>query len=126
MNTNDYGTLDEALTKWAAGHPVWTIEMGGLGPGYEQCIQVGAFEMAKRLKDAPMPDETDAQNKQLDDMLHALCKELEPLSGLSGAQAGAIKSLAYHFVKDGYNETLHQVEQERLIQAARTFPAMAA
>lgn len=123
---NDYGTLDAALEKWDSDSwPVWTIEMGGLGPGYEQAIQVGAFELAKRLKNATLPDDNSAMNDALDEHLYAVIKAVAPvLDGLSGAQAGAIKGLAYHFVKDGYTETLLQVEPERRIQVSRTFPAL--
>jgi hypothetical protein len=123
----DYGNLDQALAKWQGGDPVWSIEMGGLGPGYEQCIQVGAFELAKRIKDAALPDEKAALGDALDKHLYAVIAEVAPvLDGLSGAQAGAIQNLAYHFVKDGYSETLHQVEQDRRIQCSRKFPALAA
>lgn len=123
----DRGTLEQAIAKWDAGDSVWTIEMGGLGPGYEQCIQVGAFEMAKRLKAlAPLPTEKESLNQLLDDELHALIKAVSPvLDGLSGAQAGAINNLAYHFVHDGYSETLDQVPDDRLIQCGKRFPALA-
>lgn len=123
---NDYGTLKDALAKWQSGDPVWTIEMGGLGPGYEQCIQVGAFELAKKIDGVPLPDEKRALSDALDKHLYAVIAQVAPvLDGLSGAQAGAIQNLAYHFVKDGYSETLNQVEQDRRIQASRKFPAMA-
>lgn len=123
----EYGNLKDALAKWDAGHPVWTIEMGGLGPGYEQCIQVGAFEVAKRLQDVALPEGTEPLNKLLDDTLRAVMKAVAPaLDGLSGAQAGAINNLAYHFVKDGYDETLHQVGSDRRIQASRAAASLAA
>jgi hypothetical protein len=28
----------ELLEKLDKGEPIWTLEMGGMGPGYEQCI----------------------------------------------------------------------------------------
>lgn len=125
---NDYGTLPEAIAKWNAGDTVWTIEMGGLGPGYEQAIQVGIFELAKRLDPAALPPEDDQKAlwDALDAHLHAAIKEVSPvLDGLSGAQAGAIMSVAYRFVKKGYNETIQTVPKDRLIQASKSFPSIA-
>lgn len=125
---DDYGNITDALAKWDAGSPVWTIEMGGLGPGYEQAIQVGAFELAKRLQGAelPAPGTDNALTDAIDKHLYAVIADVAPaLDGLSGAQAGAISNLAYHFVKSGYTETLNQVGQDRRIQASRNFAALA-
>src|SRR5581483_2130454 len=39
--TQLYGTnAADWLARWDAGRAVWSIEMGGLGPGYEQCIHI--------------------------------------------------------------------------------------
>lgn len=43
---NSIATIDEVvdhadlLKRWDAGDPIWSIEMGGLGPSHEQCIQI--------------------------------------------------------------------------------------
>ena len=37
----------EALARWDRGWNVFTIEMGGLGPGYEQCIHIAVFELIR-------------------------------------------------------------------------------
>src|SRR5687768_3007466 len=37
-------TVEDALRQWDAGETVFTVEMGGLGPGYEMAIQGLAFE----------------------------------------------------------------------------------
>lgn len=42
-----YETAAEALAAWDEGKIVTTVELGGLGPGYEQAIQVCAFEMIR-------------------------------------------------------------------------------
>lgn len=39
MNNPIPETCEEALARWDAGETVFTAEMGGLGPGYEQAIQ---------------------------------------------------------------------------------------
>ncbi|KKK93920.1 hypothetical protein LCGC14_2688070 [marine sediment metagenome] len=41
-------TLDEAIERWDAGRSLFSVEMGGLGPGYEQAIQI---LKKKRTKD---------------------------------------------------------------------------
>src|SRR3990167_269657 len=42
-------TAAEALARWDAGQSVFTVEMGGLGPGYEQVIHIMAFEIIREL-----------------------------------------------------------------------------
>lgn len=108
-------TLEDALKAWDAGDIVTSIEMGGLGAGYEQAIQIGTFELAKEIKDVVLPEDSDKLNTMLDQFLRVVMDKDDTgfLDGLSGAQAGAIKSLAYHFVVDGYVETLSQVEDDR-------------
>ena len=39
----------EWLRRWDAGEGVWSIEMGGIGPGYEQCIQITAAEILRYM-----------------------------------------------------------------------------
>src|SRR6266403_1363829 len=41
----------EWLRRWDEGRSVWSIEMGGMGPGYEQAIQVVAAEVVRHLLD---------------------------------------------------------------------------
>ena len=39
----------EWLERWDAGKPVWSVSMGGIGPGYEQALQIAAAETVRRL-----------------------------------------------------------------------------
>ena len=108
-------TLEDVLKVWDAGDIVTSIEMGGMGPGYEQAIQIGVFGLAKEIKDVVLPEDSDKLETMLDQFLRVVMDEDSTgfLNGLSGAQAGAIKSLAYHFATDGYAETLSQVKDDR-------------
>lgn len=95
-------TVDSLLASWDNGESIWTIEMGGLGPGYEQAIQVAAVEFARAGKDMPRTDSLTNDAKLFD----AICsKTLEPiddaLGGLSGAQFGAAKWLAWQWCFNG-------------------------
>ena len=40
-------TAREQVERWDAGQSIWTLEMGGMGPGYEQAIQVLAIEITR-------------------------------------------------------------------------------
>ena len=97
-------TAREALEAWDRGDSVFTLEMGGLGPGYEQCIHVAAFEVVRDMLNEPVPPEGDkeawkAWSLKADVALHRADKF--PGMGMSGAQAGAAKSLALQFLRHG-------------------------
>ena len=42
-----YETVTAYLGAWDAGTPVFSVEMGGLVPGYEQAIQITMFEILR-------------------------------------------------------------------------------
>lgn len=115
----------ELLQRWDAGTPVFTIEMGGLGPGYEQVIQIVAFEMLRYLlASKPDPDlwqDSDIWATARDEIDVAVMPSVDYL-GLSGAQHGAAMSLATSFYMNGPKMTLKQVPADRQIQVSRTFP----
>ena len=115
-------TAIDALLRWDQGDPVFTIEMGGLGPGYEQCIHVGVFELIRKLglEIDQFPTEEDRLNDFLDGALLSIQKVKD--LGLSGAQAGAIKSLAHAYMTKGYRHTIESVDTDRKIQVSKTFP----
>lgn len=122
----------EWLKRWDGGGTVWSIEMGGLGPGYEQAIQVTVAEILRWfLEHKPdlslWEDETvyRAQREEMDKWSFAnpTIKAL----GLSGAQFGAAVSLASKLYRDGPRHVM-QVKsiKDRHIQVSRNFPGMAA
>lgn len=130
--TRDYlypKTAADALARWDSGQPIFTVEMGGLGPGYEQCIHIICFNLIRAFKDAPRElfDDSDASRKQIgkamDEHLWA-DPEISKL-GLSGAQAGAGKALAYRAIRDGWRAMLESAKADipdRLIQVSKGFP----
>ena len=133
MDRNRFGakTIEEAVERWRRGDPVWSVEMGGLGPGYEQAIQIGVFETAgefldpkkrKLLDKKEKADGEDGIHEVMDETLTHVSKRCK--LGLSGAQAGAIKSMVYKFLKHGYEEMLLKAPQDRLIQVSRDFPCV--
>jgi len=127
----------DALARWDAGKTVWTAEMGGLGPGYEQCIHVIAFEIVRELlKHEPIDwAKADAANalkdydarrrtewgtftQQIEDAVMPRVRHL----GMSGAQWGAAQSLAYITVRKGWAKALGELPDDRLMQVSRTWP----
>jgi hypothetical protein len=98
------------LKRWDEGRIVHTIEMGGLGPGYEQCIHVTCAEILRVMlaekydssKWAKAHDDLATWRKDRDDidakvMALPLIKDL----GLSGAQWGAALNVASHLYMHG-------------------------
>lgn len=122
-------TAAEALKAWDSGDSVFTLEMGGLGPGYEQCIHVACFEVIRDMANDPVPADEEglkAWSAKADVALHRADKF--PDMGMSGAQAGAAKSLAYNFIKEGPRAFLERVKREDaergndIIQVCRRWP----
>jgi hypothetical protein len=112
-------TCEQALAQWDAGQSVFTVEMGGIGPGYEQCIQVLVFEL---LRDAingaiPMVKAGDRLVTWGDSTVDRLNDRL----GFSGAQVGAAKNLASGMLVHGYRKAVNSVEKGRHIQASKGF-----
>ena len=114
-------TVKEAISRWDKGGHLWTVEMGGIGPGYEQTIQVGVIEVCRLLVDKELPKTDEELNKQYDDAMHAVCQNFE--LGLSGAQAQVIKSLAYHYIRDGWKKTIDSFDdKDRHIMVSKHWP----
>lgn len=120
-------TTADAIKSWDNGESVFTISMGGLGPGYEQCIQLGVIELCRALLDKELPDPEGRASQLLDDLLMLISDEHN--LQLSGAQAGAIKQLAYKYTRDGWDATIQDFKktlgneaEARLIQVCNHWP----
>jgi hypothetical protein len=120
-------SASEWLERWDNDQTVWSIEMGGLGPGYEQCIQITTAEFVRALlANGPIAwDDWDAAGKEqfrkVEDIVGAtdIVKKL----GLSGAQFGAAANLASMLVRNGPVGVMQDERvKDRRIQVQRTFP----
>lgn len=99
-------TIKEWLEAWDRGEDVPSIEMGGMGPGYEQALQICAFETVRFVlaneeefrRIVAIQDEEKRRtvwqvwSEKVDDALFAEGAPCEGL-GLSGAQVSAAKNL---------------------------------
>lgn len=119
-------TAADALKRWDEGQGVFTIEMGGIGPGYEQAIQILVFEIIRDNLGATLPDENDKDaskafwDKFGDESIHRTNEKL----GYSGAQVGAAKQVAYRALRQGWEAMLKTVPQDRLIQVSKNLPTL--
>jgi len=102
----------DLLRKWDSDDSVWSIAMGGFGPGYEQAIQVAAFEVLRHLV-----EERDIQTAEADAL-----PSLNYL-GLSGAQWGAAKALANAFHQRGPIRVHKEFDADRHILVSKNFPS---
>jgi hypothetical protein len=116
------------LSRWDDGKIVWTIEMGGLGPRYEQCIHITAAEILRwfldEKPDAEMWSDKDGWKADRDRMEPAVM-EVDAVKklGLSGAQWGAAVSIAAHLYRRGPRAIMTDERvKDRHIQVCRVFP----
>lgn len=116
------------LDRWDQGKSVWSIEMGGLGPGYEQCIHITCAEILRELLkrkpdlEAMSADERRLLTDEIDKVLYADGLPTSKL-GLSGAQHGAAMSLASMLYNKGPRGVMNdEAVKDRHIQVSKTFP----
>lgn len=122
-------TAEAALKKWDAGESVFTVEMGGLGPGYEQAIHVTVFELIRALNHLDWRAKAEGAEDVgfITETYEVLDREIGRINtafslGLSGAQAGAAKSLAYAVMVRGWREAVNSVEADRRTQVSKHWP----
>ena len=113
--------ISEALVRWDDGENLFSVEMGGLGPGYEQAIQVTFIELLRACnKNINADSDIKIVNETLEKESLRINKEMD--LRLSGAQAGAAKNLAWNFLQcDSWLKTLETVPRERHIQICKNF-----
>lgn len=126
---------EDALAAWDRGDLVWTCDMGGMGPGYEQCIQIMAFEMLRAMLANPVEDWTkltaseggsaDAWREYRDKIDNdPTVKSVIEKLGPSGAQHGAAMNIASVFARHGYAKGMEMVPKDRRIMVQRNFPTL--
>lgn len=124
-------TDDEVIAAWDAGRPIWSVSMGGMGAGHEQCIQIVGFEMWRAMRDAPpeswdkFDDDRDAWKSYMDQIekaptVNAAIEKLGP----SGAQFTAAMNLASVFARNGYAKGIAKAPADRHIQCSKNSPAL--
>src|SRR5256885_880394 len=116
-------TAAEALAAWDSGEIVTTVELGGIGPGYEQAIQVCTFEIIRDALEAKLPA-TDDREEEFSALADATVHRIDHLcGGFSGAQVGAAKWLAFRTLRDGWGHVIEQArKKDQTTMVSRTRP----
>jgi hypothetical protein len=114
-------TIAQHVAAWDRGDSVQSIEMGGIGPGYEQAIQILIIELLRDNdgKELPKPGNTEGWG---DDTVRRID---EQCLGFSGAQVGAAKNVAYRMLADGvFNviESMRLTDADRLLFVSKSWP----
>lgn len=116
------------LARWDEGKIVWSIAMGGIGPGYEQAIQITAAETLRHMLDVGYdhegwsdPDVWKANLDQVEAFSHS--SPIIDRLGISGNQWGAALNLATSFYQYGPRAVLTSVDDDRRIMVSRNFPS---
>ena len=122
----------EWLKRWDEGRSVWSIEMGGLGPGYEQCIHITAAEILRHLLeqqyDCDLWNDSEQWKEDHNKIEHFGLHDSDVIKklGLSGAQWVAAMNLAAMLYRRGPVEIMSDERvKDRHIQVQRTFPVAA-
>lgn len=125
----NYGTdATDWLARWDSGRSVWSIEMGGLGPGYEQAIQITVAELvrimlANKYDHSRWSEDSAWKDDRATIRTAAFTCEAISNLGLSGAQFGAALSLASRIYMDGPIKVMNTESiKDRRIQVSKHFP----
>lgn len=120
-------TAKEAIEAWDEGNALRSVEMGGIGPGYEQTIQIIAIES---LRVALAEEERinaaidyEVFKKLRDAVIHKIDNQV---GGVTGAQAGAASNLAWNAYRMGWGGMLESAKknklEDRTIMISKFFP----
>lgn len=120
----------EVLRRWDDGESVFSISMGGFGPGYEQALQICAMETLRLMaRKPPIFEALDSGDEDYwksyrEEITKLLFAENAPCTklGLSGAQVGAALQLALMFMRHGPAGVAKKADDRRRIQISRHFP----
>lgn len=116
------------LTRWDSGKSVWSIEMSGIGPSYEQAIQIATTEVVRHLievdydADSWYDKEKAKEDYEIISKISSTNKVIKHLR-LSGAMFEAALQLATKIYRDGPIGVMSDKQnKDRLIQVDRKFP----
>lgn len=125
-----YGeSAEDLLARWDNEESVWTVSMGGFGPGYEQALQIMMFEMLREMiagnyDSSNWQGEADDWKDDRDAIGDIVRPRVEKL-GASGAMWGAAMYLAAQFYSFGPISVLETAaEKDRTIQVSKDFPSL--
>lgn len=123
--------INEWLARWDAGQSVWSISMGGIGPGYEQAIQVLAAEVVRQFVTTKAnwwtgtEDENNTAWKSVRKSCDDIVTRIDKHMGFSGAQVGAAIQLAAHLYRKGPRGCMEDdAVKDRHIRVSKEMPSL--
>jgi len=108
------------VERWKKGETVFTIELGGIGPGYEQALQNFLFDILTYLIEKKIDVEKLTLKKHYTKYYDEICSRVANGRDLSGAMYGAAMVTAFQFYKYGYESMMEKAPKDRLIQVKNT------
>jgi len=109
-------TNKEVVKKWKSGDTIWSVELGGLGPGYEQALQNFLFDLFAYLVKSKIPLKSLSNDKKYSKRYEDICDKIAKGRELTGAMVGSARATAYQFYKYGYAERMKTAPDDRMIQ----------
>lgn len=116
-------TWKEAAKDWSNGLNVWSAELGGIGPGYEQAIQVLLWEILSQWdkEDLKYDESMKKYPEEYSEFVDKVTSDLDKNYGFSGAQVGAAKMTAFQFMVYGYENMMNKLDDNRWILVSKNF-----
>ena len=108
----------EIVDDWNDEKIVWSASLGGIGPGYEQCIQDILFTLLSKYPSDKIGEGKDGY-KKFQEWSNDIITKMDEKYGFSGAQVGAAQATAYQFIKYGYSEMMNKLDDDRHIQVCK-------
>lgn len=117
-------TVEEWLYAFDSGYPVNSVTMGGIGPGYEQSIQLAVVEFVRGSKPFIGAPDDDKTWQEFGLGCELILKDINAgLLGLTGAQFSAAKYLAFSFiVRGGPSKVIEKFPRDRKILFSKQWP----
>jgi hypothetical protein len=113
---------EELIEAWDKDEIITSIEMGGLGPGYEQAIQTVAVEFARATKDVD-PGDRGAFQRACHRVLETLDNDLR---GITLGMFAAAEWLARKWRTVGPEGLIEEAKkdgkEDRIVLVRRVFP----
>jgi hypothetical protein len=114
-------TWEDALAAWDACEPVFTIELGGLGPSYEQAMHIAIFETLRLIGNmSPEALKRDTRLVVIDKAVANAEKERH--LQLTMGQAGQVRTFVHGVLMQGWQNYVTKYETDRRIQVCRWWP----
>lgn len=114
----------EWLSRWHRGDTVWTVVLGGLGPSYDQCINIAVAEVVRALLVMKPTLVADRMSKDDEARLEkALTEGLKGI-GLSGAQYGAARGFGFQLYAQGPMKAIQLYPEDRHTMASKRWPIL--